>query len=91
MARGKGDKGKGLAVRGGSSGSALPVGRPIRPDDIQAKLDEIDAELNATVDSAKTTGATIAAAAGVVLLVVVFVLGKRRGRKTSTVVTVRRI
>ncbi len=75
----------------GQTPSPLPVGRSITRADLQSKLDEINAELTETVDGAKQTGQTIAIGAIVVVVVLAFVFGRRRGKKTSTVVTVRRI
>jgi len=59
-------------------------------DDIEAKLREIQGEVDETAESAKgmVVAVGVAVAVGVVLLA--FVLGKRRGRARSTVVEVRR-
>jgi signal transduction histidine kinase len=63
----------------------------ISRDDIQAKLNEIDAEINETTEAAKPAGIAIAVGAVVVVLVVVFVLGRRKGRRKTTIVEVRRL
>ena len=66
--------------------------RPITRGDIEAKLREIrgTAEEAAPTppESAQRTGLIIGAVA---LLAVAFVLGRRRGRKKSTIVEIRRI
>ena len=66
-------------------------GERVTPDDIRAKLNEIDGSLQATTKAAAPIG--LAVGAGLVLGVVVlaFVLGKRRGRKRQTVVEIRRL
>jgi hypothetical protein len=71
--------------------SAMPQERPITRSDVEAKLREIRGEVGATAESAK--GAVLAAAvAGVVVVVgVAYLLGRRRGRKRTTVVEVRRV
>jgi hypothetical protein len=66
-------------------------GKPITRADIQAKLTEIDAEINDTTEAAKPAGIAIAVGAVVVVLIVVFVLGRRKGHRKTTIVEVRRI
>ena len=68
-----------------SSGTA-----PITRDDIKAKLNEIQGEATQTVEDAKTTIIAVAAAVGVVVLVGVYLLGRRGGRRRSTVIELRR-
>jgi hypothetical protein len=63
---------------------------PITRDDIKAKLLEIQGEATSTVEDAKTTIVGVAAAVGVVVLVAVYVLGRRAGRRRSTVIELRR-
>lgn len=64
---------------------------PITRDDIESKLREIKGEVDETTDQAKP----IALAVGVVVVVAVvglaFALGRRKGRKRSTVVEIRRV
>lgn len=63
----------------------------ITRDDIEGKLREIKGEVDETTERAKP----VALAVGVVCVVAVvglaFVLGKRKGRRRSTVVEVRRV
>ncbi len=74
--------------KGSAPGERVEIG------DIKAKLTEIDTEVRGVADvegpSQKTT-TLIAVGAGVVLVVLAFVLGRRRGRRTSTWVEVRRL
>lgn len=66
-----------------------PGGR-VELSDLTAKLNQIRGEVDDTTEAAKPL-LTYAAVAGVVLLVgVTFVLGKRRGRRKSTWVEIRR-
>jgi MYXO-CTERM domain-containing protein len=67
--------------------------RPARvtPADIEGKLRQIHDEVERTGEAAKGPGMVVAAVAAVALLAVVFLLGRRRGRKTRTVVEIRRL
>ncbi|MDX1690463.1 MAG: hypothetical protein R3290_05525 [Acidimicrobiia bacterium] len=58
--------------------------------DLEAKLREIEAIVDETTDQAKNAGVAIAIGAVVVLLLV-FVLGRRKGRKGSARVEVYRL
>jgi hypothetical protein len=64
--------------------------QPITRDDIKAKLIEIQGEATSSVEEAKPTIIGIAAAVGVVVLVGVYLLGRRGGRRRSTVIELRR-
>jgi hypothetical protein len=66
------------------------VSRTISPADIEAKFEELRGEVDETAEAAKGTVVTVAAVAGVVVLLAVFVLGKRRGKRKTTIVEVRR-
>jgi len=59
-------------------------------DDIEAKLREIQGEVDETAESAKGAAIAIGAAVAVAVLVLVFVIGKRRGKRGTTIVEVRR-
>jgi hypothetical protein len=58
--------------------------------DLEAKLREIESVIDETTESAKNAGVAIAIGAVVVLLLV-FVLGRRKGRKGSARVEVYRL
>lgn len=63
----------------------------IDPGDIESKFRELQTDVVTTTEAAKGTMVAVAAAAGVALLLVVFVLGRSRGKKKNTIVEVRRI
>jgi NaMN:DMB phosphoribosyltransferase len=66
-------------------------GGKVELSDIRAKLGEIRGEVDETAEKAKPV-VMYAAVGGVVLLVVAaFVLGRRRGRRKSTWVEIRRL
>jgi hypothetical protein len=64
-----------------------PVGR----SDIEAKLREIRGEVDSTATAAKPAAMAVAGVALVVLLGAAYVLGRRKGKKKSTVVEIRRV
>lgn len=66
----------------------------VRISDIKAKLNEIDAEIRGATEVKETNkrGITLAAVGVVVgIVILAFILGRRRGRRTSTWVEVRRL
>jgi hypothetical protein len=66
-----------------------PGGR-VEISDIRAKLEEIRGEVNETTDSVRPY-LTYAAVAGVVVVIAVaFLAGRKRGRRKSTWVEIRR-
>jgi hypothetical protein len=64
---------------------------PITRDDLVTKFRELEGEASSTAQQAK--GYALAAAAVVVvgIATVAFVLGRRKGRKKTTVVEIKRI
>ena len=64
---------------------------PVTRSDLESKFRELQGE----IDESKQTAASYAVAAGAVVVVTVavlaYVIGRRKGRKRSTVVEVRRI
>lgn len=60
-------------------------------DDIESKFRELQTDVVSTAESAKGTVIAVAAAVGVAVLLAVFVLGRSRGHKKTTIVEVRRI
>ncbi|MGH9286535.1 MAG: hypothetical protein ACRD0M_12815 [Acidimicrobiales bacterium] len=64
---------------------------PVSRSDIEAKLREIKGEVGSAADAAKPAGAAAAAVVFVALLGAAYLLGRRKGRKRSTVVEVRRV
>lgn len=71
--------------------SGRQPGERIEIGDIQAKLEEIRGDTDETAEKVKPN-ATVAVVAGVVVIVAVaFLLGRRRGRRKSTWVEIRRL
>ncbi|MCU1460628.1 MAG: hypothetical protein JWO37_703 [Acidimicrobiales bacterium] len=64
---------------------------PIRREDIEAKLRELRGEVEQTGQQAKQVGLYVGVAAAVVVVGLVFWLGKRKGKKETTVVEIRRV
>lgn len=82
-----------MSPRGGASPSAPagsgPDGR-ITPEDLRAKVEELAGGVEAQVQ-AKLPLVKYAAVGGAVLVVLaIFMLGRRSGRRRSTVVEIRR-
>ena len=63
----------------------------VRPEDIRAKLSEIDTTIQSTKQAAAPIGIAVGAGAVVVVVALAYWWGKRRGRKRQTVVEIRRI
>jgi hypothetical protein len=59
--------------------------------DIEAKLREIRGEVDQTAEAARGFLITAGTAAAVLLIGVAYLLGRRKGKKRSTVVEIRRI
>ncbi len=66
------------------------AGRVTRAD-IEAKLRQLRGDLEDTEEVVKEAGKGVAIGGIILLLILVFLLGKRRGRRKSTVVEIRRI
>lgn len=62
----------------------------VSKDDIEAKFRELQGDVNEQAESAWSTVAAIGAVVAVVVVIGVFVFGKRRGKKKTTVIEVRR-
>jgi hypothetical protein len=69
----------------------MATDRPIARSDIEAKLREIQHATEAGADAAKGAGVAAGAAVAGVVVVLVFLLGRRSGKKRRTIVEVRRI
>ena len=63
----------------------------ITRDDIESKLRDIRGEVDAVGESSKTIALAAGAAVAVAVVAFVYVLGKRKGKKKTTVVEVRRV
>lgn len=65
--------------------------RKVTRADLEAKLSEIDAELSDTGEAIKPKAMAFGIGALVLILIVAFILGRRKGKMTSTIVEVRRL
>jgi hypothetical protein len=63
----------------------------ITRDDIEKKLRGLQGDVVEKVEDRKGALATVAVAAGVVVVIAVFLLGRRSGRRRSTMVEIRRL
>lgn len=59
--------------------------------DIEAKLRQIRQEVDRTTEAAKPVGLAVVGAAAVLVVGLVYLAGRRRGRRSRTVVEVRRV
>jgi hypothetical protein len=59
--------------------------------DIEGKLREMRGDVEETAEAAKTPLMAIAGGVAVAVVILAFLLGKRRGRRKSTVVEIRRV
>ena len=78
------------ATKSGPVTGSGPGGR-VELADIQAKLEEIQGDTTETAEKAKPKAMIAAVAGAVVLVGVAFYLGRRRGRRKSTWVEIRRL
>lgn len=65
--------------------------KPVTRQDIENKLRELTGEVGDTAQAAKPYVAIAGAAATVLLLSLAYLTGRRRGRKKTTVVEIRRV
>jgi hypothetical protein len=70
---------------------ASDVDRPITRSDIEGKLREIKDEVDSTTDAAKPYAAIVAVAVVVVVVGMAFLLGRRKGKKATTLVEIRKL
>ena len=69
--------------------TAAPAGRVTRQD-IENKLRQIRGDVDTAGEVAKGAGTVVAGVAVVLIVAVAYFVGKRRGKRKSTVVEVRR-
>jgi hypothetical protein len=65
--------------------------RPIERRDIEAKMRELQGDVEETAHSATKTLLTVGAVVAVGVIAVAFMVGRRKGRRRTTIVEVRRI
>jgi hypothetical protein len=68
----------------------MSEGRITRAD-IEGKLREMRGDVEETAEAAKAPIMAIAGGVAVAVVILAFLLGKRRGRRRSTVVEIRRV
>ena len=68
-----------------------PATERITRDEIEAKFRELTGEVADEAESTRSQAVTVGLAVGVALVAVVFLIGRRNGRRRSAVVEVRRI
>jgi hypothetical protein len=77
-----------------SARSARPAGdedgKRITPDDLEAKFRELSGDVDQVNADARSVAATAAAVGLVVVVAVAFWLGRRRGKRSATVIEIRR-
>jgi hypothetical protein len=65
--------------------------QPIRRSDLEAKMRELQGGVTETAEAATNTLVTVGAVVAVSIIAIAFLLGRRKGRRRTTVVEVRRI
>jgi hypothetical protein len=63
----------------------------ISREDIEAKLRALQGDIQGKVEDRKSTVMVVAGGIGVILVIVFFLLGRRSGKRRSTVVEIRRV
>jgi len=63
----------------------------ITPEDLRDKLQAFQGEIQGKVDDQKTSIAAVAGGVGMALMILMFLLGKRAGKKKSAIVEIRRV
>ena len=69
----------------------MSIARPIQRDDLEAKMRELQGEVDETARSATSTLVAVGAVVAVTVIAVAFLWGRRKGKKRTTIVEVRRI
>jgi hypothetical protein len=76
---------------GNAAPIARPSDRPITREDLESKMRELVEDARSEVASTKNTVLSAGVVVGLLLLLVAFFLGRRAGRKRSTIVEIRRV
>lgn len=71
--------------------SGVGEGATVSRDDIERKLREIRGEAGEVAESGRNYALIAAAATAVAVVAMAFLLGRRKGKKRTTVVEVRRV
>ena len=65
--------------------------KPVTREDLEAKFRAVQGDVQSKLDDKKPSLLTGAAIGGVILLLLVFLIGKRSGKKKTTLVEIRRV
>ena len=71
--------------------STVDPTQPISRSDIEGKLREIRGEVDTTATAAKPAAMAVVGVVAVVVIGAAYLLGRRKGKKKSTVVEIRRV
>lgn len=63
----------------------------ITPDDLRNKLQAFQGDIQGKVEDRKTSIATVVGGVGLALMILMFLLGKRSGKKKTAIVEIRRV
>lgn len=69
----------------------VDVDGPVTRDTIESKLREIRGEVETTADSARPYAVVVGVVAAVAVIGVAYLLGRRRGKRKTTLVEIRRL
>jgi hypothetical protein len=72
------------------SATVNTVNGRISRQDIEAKLRQVRGDVDTAGEAAKGAGTVVAIVAAVVVITVVYFIGRKRGKRSSTVVEIRR-
>ncbi len=67
------------------------IDRPITRDDIEAKFRELEGEVDDRKEQALNVAVVVGTALAVAVVLAAYTLGRRRGRKKTTIVEIRRV
>lgn len=70
--------------------ATVPENEKITPEDIEARFRALTADVDDRAESAKSTAVAVGAVIAAAVVIGVFLLGRSRGKKKTTVIEVRR-
>ena len=70
--------------------ATVPENPKITPEDIEARFRALTSDVDDRAESAKSTAVAVGAVIAAAVVLGVFLLGRSRGRKKTTVIEVRR-
>lgn len=71
--------------------AASNLDRPVTRDDIESKLRELRGDVETTAQGARNVALVVGVVAGVAVLGGIYLLGRRKGRKQTTLVEIKRL